>query len=140
MQRELTSEMTNEIANSSPLLTGFRTGTPIDLITYRLYFLFPLSEKQVEFLNRPIYRDKWFNINNWSLTHTFFGWLWGLMGRYYNAQLFSLTNYLIFHTLFEIWEVWAIHLPFWQLDIVEIIDILMDTLFGVMGYWLAQLN
>src|SRR3990172_6085627 len=119
-----------EPPKQSALLTGYRTGTPLDLITYRLYFLFPLSQSQVEWLNQPIYRDNLFEINNWSLTHTFFAWIWGLLNRYYNAKWFSLTNYLILHTLFEIWEVWAIHIPVKELDGAEIVDIIMDTIFG----------
>lgn len=113
---------------SSPLLTGYKTGTSLDWITYRLFFLIPLSQKQVDFLNKVIYKDSIFHINYWSLTHTLFGMIWGIMSMFH--PMFNIFNYLIFHTLFEIWELYAIQNT---LNLQEFVDIIMDTLFGLMG-------
>lgn len=125
-----------ETDSDSPLLTGKRTDTPLDLITYNLYFLFPLSDSQIQWLNKPIYSDKYFHINNWSLTHTLFGMFWGILRKWF--PFFSLVNYLIFHTLFEIWEVIAIH-KLGNLDFRETLDIIMDTIFGVIGFYIGTL-
>lgn len=123
---------------NSPLLTGYKTNTPLDLITYNLYFLFPLTQEQVNTLNTVIYSDEYFHINYWSLTHLFGGIIWGILNYFY-PKIFSLTNYIILHTIFEIWELHSIHLPLNELTIQEIIDIIMDTIFGVVGFLLIKL-
>ena len=62
-----------------------------------------------------------------------FGMIWGLLYRYVNKKWFSGRNYLIFHTLFEIWELYAIGGP---LTIPEFVDIIMDTIFGYAGFYM----
>lgn len=123
----------------SPLLHGRKTNTPLDLTIQKLYFLFPLTDKHVEFLNTIIYKDDFFWINYWSLTHTLYGIFWGLMHRFVNKQFFSLRNFLGIHTAFEIWELWAggyftgLH----PVTIQELLDVVMDTVFGVVGYYIG---
>ncbi len=118
---------------TSPLLYGQETKTALDLITKRLYFIWPLSKKQIEWLNTVIYKDQIFLINYWSFTHTFFGFLWGLAEVFWSKRVFSVTNYLIFHSLFELWELWAGGYLTGQraLNLAELVDVVMDTLFGV---------
>ncbi len=122
-------------ATGSPLLHGQQTGTPLDLITERLYFIWPLTDEQVEWLNTVIYRDSLFHINYWSLTHTFFGFLWGMAG-------FPLFSFIVFHSLFELWELWAGGYLSGRYSFTsrEIADVISDTLFGVIGYWLGSLG
>ena len=126
--------MTN-VTKESPLLEGYSTGTQLDAITYRLFFIFPLTESQVQFLNTVIYKNDSIHINYWSLTHTLFGMIWGLF-HLYDKKWFSFRNYVIFHTLFEIWEVYAIS-KFENLNLKEWNDILLDTIFGSIGFWLV---
>lgn len=128
------------IMTVSPLLHGKETGTPLDLTIQKLYFLFPLSKKQVEFLNTIIYKDEYFWINYWSLTHTGFGMFWGLMNKLVHPKIFSLHNFVWFHTIFEIWELWAGgYLTGKQpLTIQELLDVLMDSLFGIFGYYITN--
>ena len=104
------------MADQSPLLVGQIKGTPLDLITKRLYFIFPLTDKSIKYLNKPVlpeiqlkildfilqnHRTKGVYVyNNWTYTHFIFAFVCGLFGV-------GLKNYMIFHTLFEIWELWA---------------------------------
>lgn len=116
----------------SPLLHGQQTGTDLDAITNKLYFIYKLSDKQINWLNTIIYSDKYFHINYWSLTHTFFGMAWGFLKKYNNK--FNILNFVIFHTLFEIWELWAFgYQNIQDVDVKEWIDIVMDTIFGLIG-------
>ncbi len=120
----------------SPLLYGRETGTPLDLITERLFFVWPLSKRQIEWLNTVIYEDRLFLINYWSLTHTFFGFLWGLA-----FPSPSPLPFILFHTLFEIWELWAggyLGSGSGTLTIQEMVDVVMDTLFGVAGFYIGR--
>jgi len=123
----------------SPLLHGRTVGTPLDNITNRLYFIFPLSKNAVEWLNTVIYKDDIFWINYWSLTHTLFGIFWGLLYKW--NPFFNLQNLIIFHTIFEIWEFWAGGYFSGTREIIlpEIIDTLMDTLFAIGGFYLTFL-
>ena len=123
----------------SPLLHGRRTGTPLDRTLEKLYFVFPISDAQAQHLNTVIYGDRLFWINYWSLTHAFFGFLWGLMS-FALPDLFSLGTYLVVHTMFELWELWAGGYLTGQepLTVQELMDVLMDTLFGVAGFYLAK--
>lgn len=122
----------------SPLLHGQVTKSPLDLVTERIFFIIPITARQVQFLNRIIYRDNLFWINYWSLTHTFFGLLWGLLHLFW-PRLFSIRNYIIVHTIFEIWELWAggYFTGKHPLIIQEIVDLIMDTLFGLLGVYLV---
>lgn len=118
----------------TPLLHGSKTHTPLDLITENLYFIFPLNPDQVDFLNTIIYSDKYFHINYWSLTHLIFGIFWGIM-HIFLPNIFSILNYFLFHTIFEFWELYAGGYLTGEHPIIipEIIDIIMDTLFGLIG-------
>lgn len=136
---------------SSPLLHGQKTGTPLDLITERLYFIWPLSQSQIEWLNTPVTAmGKWattypFWINYWSFTHVGWGVIWAaLRALTGQTKLFSLTGLLIFHTVFEVWELWAggyimggPHRH--RLDLAEWVDIIMDTIFSAMGFIVARM-
>ena len=129
-------------AASSPLLHGQETGTALDAITKRLYFIWPLTRDQVRWLNTVIYSDDLFHVNYWSLTHAFFGFLWGLVSGVWQTGrgVFSLVNYLVFHTLFELWELWAGgYLGGGRiLDVRELMDVVVDTMFGVAGFFLGR--
>ena len=143
----------NHGSEESPLLHGKITNTPLDLVTKRLYFVVPINNKTIDFLNTIIYKDNLFWINYWSLTHTLFGIFWGILGRLTKqiglatSSLFGIWGYLMIHTLFEIWELWAGgYFPHcldpnkkFNFNINELIDVLMDTLFGLMGYWSSKL-
>lgn len=139
------SQLPNLDPRKSPLLVGQVTETPLDLVTSRLLFTFPLNSQQVEWLNTVIYEDDVFYINYWSLTHTFFGMIWGLLMVcifYYFPSISSyltVTNYLILHTLFEIWEMWAggYFTGEFELTLQELVDGVMDTLFGLAGVFLV---
>jgi len=130
--------MSNKITES-PLIHGQMTQTPLDLVTERLFFLIPLTKEQVKWLNTVIYSDNLFWINYWSLTHTLVALFWGILHVMW-PDVFSIRNYLIAHTLFEIWELWAGgYLTGKQkLIIQEVVDIIMDTLFGLMGIYLIK--
>ncbi len=137
-----TQEQIIKKGEASPLLHGQVTKgvySPLDLVTQRIFFLIPITPTQIEWLNRIIYRDNLFWINYWSLTHTFVGLFWGLLHALW-PDTFSIWNYLIAHTLFELWELWAggyfsgKH-PF---IIQEFVDIIMDTLFGLAGVFLVK--
>ena len=118
----------------SPLLHGYLTNTPLDWI---IKFLTP---KQVAWLNTIIYRDQIFWINYWSLTHTIWGFIWGLMEIFTSSNMFNLKSLIIAHTLFEIWELWAGgYLWDRSFNFPEMIDCVMDTLFTIPGYYLAKL-
>ena len=126
---------------ASPLLHGQVTGTPLDLITKRLYFIWPLTDRQVEWLNTKIYQDDLFLINYWSFTHTLFGMLWGYLSAGFRFWP-TLLSYLITHSIFELWELWAggyigFH-PLYRLDYREIADVIMDTLFGIVGFLIGR--
>jgi len=125
--------------DESPLLRGYKTNTPLDLITYNLYFLFPMTQEHVDWLNKTIYKDNLFDINNWSLTHLGFGIIWGLFSKLY-PNIFTLKNLIIFHTIFEIWELWTIHLIVDKFTIQELVDIIMDTIFAIIGFYLLQIT
>lgn len=129
----------NNMVNKSPLLHGQKTKTPLDLITERLFFVFPLNDKQIQFLNTIIYKDDLFWINYWSLTHTLFAMIWALIGKI--IPVFNLKNYLIFHTTFELWELWAGGYLTGEhaLTIQELVDGLMDTLFGIVGFYILNI-
>lgn len=117
----------------SPLIHGQITGTPGDIITTRLYFLVPLSKSQIDFLNTSIV----YNINLWSITHINWGILFGLLSLKY-PQVFNLVSLVVIHTLFEIWELWAFgYFDEVPLDCREVLDVLFDTLFAVLGFYLG---
>lgn len=118
----------------SPLLVGQTTNSPLDLVTSRLLFIWPLTDSQVKWLNTVIYQDSLFYINYWSLTHTFFGMIWGLfMLRW--PKIFTIGQYILLHTIFEIWEAWAggYFSGRFKMTLNELVDGLMDTLFGLAG-------
>jgi hypothetical protein len=138
----------------SPLLVGQETGGPLDNITKRLFFIFPLSKESITFLNRPLFpktqlkildlilQDKRtkdvYVLNYWSFTHFAYAFFFGSFGV-------GLIEYLIFHTLFELWELWAGNYQYFNLESEgrplipeEIIDILFDTLFAAMGIILSK--
>lgn len=115
----------------SPLLVGFPTDTPLD------YLLKPFTKEQIDFLNKDIYVDSTFHINNWSLLHLLSGLIWGLL--YKKHPFFNLLNFVILHSIFEFWEVWAVHLVQECFTFKELVDIIMDTLFGIVGFILAGL-
>lgn len=127
----------------SPLLHGQETGTPLDSITERLFFVWPLDRDQIRWLNTVIYSDNLFHVNYWSLTHSLFGFLWGMISGLWQTgrDIFSLGNYLLFHTLFELWELWAGgYLDGTRLvDVRELADVVVDTIFGVAGFFLGRL-
>lgn len=115
---------------------GQVTGTALDQITNKLYFVFPLRPKDVKFLNTVIYGDDLFWINYWSLTHFVFGLVWGLLGRVW-PDILTLRGLLLFHTIFEIWEFWAsgYFSAKRQVILPELVDVAMDTLFALAGFW-----
>ena len=122
----------------SPLLHGKITGTPLDAITTKFYFIFPLSSEAIKWLNTLIYRNDnlglW--INRWSATHVLWGILWGIAHRFLSKKLFSPLNFLIIHTLFELWELWAggyLKNSAEKLNVPEILDTIMDTIFASIG-------
>jgi hypothetical protein len=118
----------------TPLLHAEVTDTPLDLVSERFFFLIPLRKETIEWLNTVIYKNEHFWINYWSLTHTFIGILWGLAMKLY-PNVFTVWRYIIAHTLFEIWEAWAGGYLTGQRQLVyqEVIDALMDTIFGLLG-------
>lgn len=123
----------------SPLLHGHQTGTGLDLITNRLFFIIPLTPQQIDFLNTPLFTPGPFYVNMWSLTHTLFGMIWGIAEKYL-PNIFSVQNFIIFHTIFELWELWTggyLDGPR-TLDFREVLDIMMDTLFGLLGIYLVR--
>jgi hypothetical protein len=131
---------------SSPLLHGQKTDTALDLITERLYFVLPLTPRQIEWLNTVIYNRYPFWINYWSFTHLAWGVIWALLQRFTGSlgkQLFSFRNLMIFHALFEIWELWAGGYigpgQIRRLNFAELVDISMDTLFTIFGYFISSL-
>lgn len=130
----------NMKTNVSPLLHAIKTNTPLDLVSERFFFIIPLNYEQIQWLNTVIYKDNLFWINYWSLTHTFLGFIYGLFQRIW-PEYFTIKNYLILHTLFEIWELWASGYLTGERKLVlqEILDIIMDTLFGFIGVILASL-
>jgi len=130
--------MKKNYGESSPLIHGQLTKSPLDMVTERLFFIWPLTQDQVKWLNTVIYRDNLFWINYWSLTHTLIGMFWGLL-YLWNPSVFSIKNYLIAHVLFELWEMWAggYFTGEHQLIIQEVIDGVMDTLFGLAGVFLV---
>jgi len=115
----------------SPLLEGYKTGKPIDLITYNLLFMIPITQKQVDWLNTVIYKDKLFHINYWSLSHMLFGIVWGLLNKHWSDNIFNTKLLLIAHTIFELWEWYAIRSP---VNIQEFVDTIMDTVFAYVGF------
>lgn len=125
---------------STPLLHGTKTETSLDLVTERFFFLIPLSKDWIEWLNTVIYKDNIFWINYWSLTHTLLGFLYGIL-NHFNPKLFTFKMYLILHTVFEVWELWAGGYLTGQRKLIfqEVVDIVMDTLFGVLGFWLFKI-
>lgn len=133
------SDETIRKGEASPLLHGQLTKTPLDLVTERIFFIWPVTREQVKWLNTIIYRDDLFWINYWSLTHTFIGLLWGVL-HVLCPSFFSIRNYIIAHTLFEIWELWAGGYFTGQhpLIVQEIVDLIMDTLFGLAGVYLMK--
>lgn len=125
----------------SSLLHGHITNTPLDSITTRLFFIFPLSKDAIHWLNTIIYRNDnlglW--INYWSGTHMLWGMLWGLARIFTRSSFFSTNALLITHLLFEIWELWAagyVQNKFENLIPAEIIDLILDTIFAMIGYWI----
>jgi len=128
--------------SSSPLLHGQKTQSPLDLITERLYFIWPLSRRQIEFLNRPILPSLQrypFWINYWSLTHVGWGIIWALLQHWTGwSSIFNLTGLVIFHSVFELWELWAggYLTGIRRLTFEEMVDVFMDTVFAVVGYLL----
>jgi len=135
------------MSDVSPLLHGVKTKSSLDLITERLYFIWPLSESQIEWLNTIVYKDDVFWINYWSYTHLVFGMFWELLRRLtfstfpVFSKLLNVKNFIIFHTIFEIWELWAggyfsgIH----KFDFQEFVDCVVDTLFGLLGIYFIKL-
>lgn len=125
--------MNNKIPET-PLLHAIPTKTPLDLVTERFFFFFPITKEQMEWLNTIIYRDEHFWINYWSLTHTFLGMIYGIFRNLY-PNIFTIKLYIILHTLFEIWELWAGGYLTGQQELIyqEVIDMIMDTLFGLAG-------
>jgi len=123
---------------NSPLLHGKITKTPLDLVTDRLYGLFPLNNKQIEYLNTIIYKDKFFWINYWSFTHFFLAFF----AAYLNIT--SMKTYVILHITFELWELWSggyiteINGTKHNIDIQEITDTLLDILIATIGFYLGE--
>lgn len=132
------SKTSPNYGESSPLIHGQITKSALDQVTERLFFVWPLTEKQVEWLNTVLYKDDLFWINYWSFTHTLIGFFWGLL-YLWNPTIFSIRNYLISHTIFEFWEAWAggYFSGIRKLTVPEIIDGVMDTFFGLAGVYLA---
>jgi hypothetical protein len=56
-------------------------------------------------------------------------------------RIFTLGGLLVFHTLFEIWELWAggYLTKIRTLDFPEMVDVVMDTIFSLIGYLIAHL-
>jgi len=126
-------------ATSSPLLHGRVTKSPLDLVTERLFFVVPLTMDQIQWLNTVIYHDRLFWINYWSLTHTFVALFWGVLHLLW-PDTFSIRRYLMAHTLFELWELWAGGYLTGETPLIlpEIVDIIMDTVFGLLGIYLVK--
>ncbi len=120
----------------SPLITGKLEQTPLDMVTERLLFTLPLNAEQIQWLNTPIWAGEKVHINYWTLTHFFFGMVSGILYYQTRWKIFSLPAYFIQHALFELWELWAggyldgRH----PLTVMEVNDILIDTLFGLLGF------
>lgn len=125
----------------TPLLHGQITDTPLDAITKRLFFVIPLSRNAIEWLNTIVYRndDLGIWINYWSGTHVLWGILWGLAGQLF-PSVFTALGLLIFHSLFELWELWAGgYFERRQLIRAEVIDIFFDTVFAMIGFFITRL-
>lgn len=126
---------------TSPLLHGKITKTPLDLVTDRLYGLFPLDERQIQYLNTIIYKDNVFWINYWSFTHFFLGFFVGFVFKRY----LTIRTYSKLHILFELWELWAggyivpVNNVSHKLDIQEITDTLLDITLGILGFYVGSL-
>lgn len=131
----------------SPLLHGQQTGTPLDRITNYLFFVWPITKQQVDWLNTPVYTRYPFWINYWSLTHVGWGMLWALLGwATGRPQLFGGWTLLVVHTLFELWELWAGGYLTGQpgksgqraLTFEELVDVAMDTVFAMVGFFIVR--
>lgn len=126
----------------SPLIHGKIIKTPLDNITKNLWFIFPLNQKQINFLNTVIYKNRYIWINYWSLTHIIPAIVFGLIFNKAGNNKINKKNliiYLILHSLFEIWELYAggyLSGKF-KIDIMEINDIIFDTLFAILGFYIS---
>ena len=124
--------------NASPLLHGKITNTPLDFVTTRLYFIFPLSYNAIQCLNTIVYRndDLGLWINYWSGTHILWGIIWGLAHIILSKSIFSVNNFVITHSIFELWALWAggfLSNNAQKLNAPEILDTLLDTIFACLG-------
>jgi len=127
------------VQTATPLLHAIPTKTPLDLVTEKFFFIFPITPKQMEWLNTIIYKDSTFWINYWSLTHTLLGMIYGILSFKFPTK-FTIMRYIILHTIFEIWELWAAGYltGIRQLVYQELVDIIMDTIFGLIGVYLIR--
>ena len=123
----------------SPLIHGKINNTPLDNITQNLWFIFPLNKQQIKFLNTVIYKNKYIWINYWSLTHIVPAIIFGLIFNKNEFNLKILIIYIILHTLFELWELYAggYFSGKFKINIIEINDIIFDTLFAVLGFYIS---
>lgn len=123
----------------TPLLHAIPTKTPLDLVIERLFFVIPLSREGMEWLNTIIYQDEVFWINYWSLTHTLLGMVYGIFHLLW-PETWTIWNYLVLHTLFELWELWAGGYLTGESKLIyqEIVDLVMDTIFGLLGVYIVK--
>jgi hypothetical protein len=121
-------DLSSKELQTKPILVGTPSESPGDIIRKKLYFLFPLTDPQIDFLNGLLIKNTEPPINYWSLTHL----MWGVAAR---LSGMGLTSTFLIHTIFEVWEALAfgyfIIRPF---DSVEAMDSVLDTIFAVIGY------
>lgn len=103
--------------------------TPLDKITR---FIYPKSI--IVFFNQEIYKNERYQIliNNWLLVHILFGFIYYVVDP-------NLTRMIVFHTIFEIIEYILGEYNTSQEGYVEIIDSVFDTLFSILGFYIAKL-
>lgn len=123
----------------SPLITGKQTGTSLDFITNSFMGIIPFTNDQIKWLNKIIFKNDKLSIyiNNWVWTHLVVGIIFGIIftiiTNKYQVRGLNITTYLILHTIFEIWELIAVHKLF-NFNLAEFFDIIFDTLFALIGF------
>lgn len=75
-------------------------------------------------------KNSLFYLNVWHINHFLSGVFFGLFHLYGRAVPSPFLTYLILHTLWELWQLWIGMTP---RSIRGALDILVDTLVGVLG-------
>ena len=103
-------------------------GTPLDKLVDSI-----IPRDVVLFLNQTLYRSEWIIINYWTFVHITSGIIFYFLKpqKYNYKQWFWI--YLIVHIAFEIVE-FILALGGNPLFVEELIDIIWDILFGLIGF------